>query len=111
MKKVLLGLGIVATVFVVCVALISGSGDNDEGKTVEEISTQITLAKYNQIKTGMSYEQVVEIIGFDGVEQSRNQIMDITTVMYDWRNDNRISGMNAIFQNKKLTQKSQFALK
>ena len=77
----------------------------------------VTLDNYLQIRNDMSYSQVVRIIGTDGVENSRNKIegipgvMDpIVSIMYTWTNGNG-SGMNAIFQNDKLFQKSQFALK
>jgi len=77
----------------------------------------VTLDNYLEIRNDMSYSQVVRIIGTDGVENSQNRIegipgvMDpIVTIMYSWTNGNG-SGMNAIFQNDKLFQKSQFALK
>lgn len=77
----------------------------------------VTFAHYSQIQNGMSYEQVVNIIGMPGEELSQNRmeaipgVMDaITTVMYQWMNGNG-SNMNAMFQNNKLIQKAQFGLK
>lgn len=77
----------------------------------------VTFAQYSQIQTGMSYEQVVSIIGKQGEEISQNKIdaipgvmNSITTVMYQWVNGNG-SNMNAIFQNNRLLQKAQFGLK
>ncbi|MBW7866674.1 MAG: hypothetical protein H3C30_19955 [Candidatus Hydrogenedentes bacterium] len=65
----------------------------------------------------MTYAQVVQIIGHEGEEVSRNKIAgvpgvipDIETVMYQWFNKNA-SGMNAMFQNNALMQKAQFGLK
>ena len=111
MKKVLIAVGVLAIVFIVCVGVLMQSGmDRIDTQSDTRQEETVTKAEYDAVKTGMSYSQVSAIIGFDGEEQSRNQIMDITTVMYDWRNDD-LSGMNAIFQNDKLTQKSQFMLK
>lgn len=77
---------------------------------------RVTFTKYQKIENGMSYHQVIEIIGAQGQESSRNHmdgvpgVVDaIETVMYQWINPNG-SNMNAIFQNDKLMQKAQFGL-
>jgi hypothetical protein len=55
----------------------------------------------------------VKIIGKEGEELSRKEIGGITTVIYQWKNENLeyLGAANAIFQNNKLIQKSQFNLK
>jgi len=77
----------------------------------------VTMSEYNQIEYGMSYAQVVEIIGDPGEELSSNQMPgirgytpSITTVMYMWKNGGG-ANMNAMFQNDKLVQKAQFGLR
>jgi hypothetical protein len=70
----------------------------------------ITLAKFGQVQQGMTYEQVKAILGKDGTMDSENNIAGIYNAMYSWRNSD-YSGMNAMFQNGKLFQKSQIALK
>lgn len=85
--------------------------------TLPSIGTQsITMAKYLQLKNGMSYNEVTRILGKPGEEMSRNKmdgvagVMDsVETIMYQWINGNG-SNMNAMFQNDKLVQKSQFGL-
>src|SRR5688572_22097242 len=74
---------------------------------------KMTMAKYEALQTGMSYAQVVKIIGKEGEELSRNDIAGITTVMYQWQNKSLadLGGANAMFQNDKLIQKTQFNLK
>ena len=76
----------------------------------------VTFAEYQNVRTGMTYQRTVEIIGFSGTEMSRNYLEGVsgvmestTTIMYSWVNDNG-SNMNAIFQNNKLVQKAQFGL-
>ncbi|MBT9547981.1 MAG: DUF3862 domain-containing protein [Candidatus Sericytochromatia bacterium] len=73
--------------------------------------SQVTMANYNRLKTGMSYEQVVAILGKAGTELSSNDIAGYQTVMYQWEGDSFASNMNAMFQNGKLMQKAQFGLK
>ena len=111
MKLILITL--VAVVVGMMVACEGGSSSGLFGSG-EQI---VTLDNYMQIRNDMSYSHVVRIIGTHGVENSRNRIegipgvMDpIVSIMYTWTNGNG-SGMNAIFQNDKLFQKSQFALK
>jgi len=77
----------------------------------------VTLEKYHKIATGMSYSQVVEIIGAPGTEMSRNEMPaipgampGILTVMFMWQNSDG-SNMNAMFQNNKLISKAQFGLR
>ena len=69
----------------------------------------VTRADYESVRTGMSYEQVLSIVGTPGVELSRSDIAGYTTVMYSWKNSNG-SNMNAMFQNGRLVNKAQFGL-
>lgn len=71
----------------------------------------ITMAAYNQLKSGMSYEQAVDVLGRQGVEVSSSDVAGYRTVMYIWTNDGTIGNMNAMFQNGKLVQKAQFGLR
>ena len=94
------------------------SSKPEAGFKMPSIGKQIvTFDEYQRIENGMSYKQVVGIIGAEGEEMSRNKIdgvpgvmESIETVMYQWVNSNG-SNMNAIFQNDKLKQKAQFGLK
>lgn len=88
------------------------------GLKMPSIGKQIvTYEKYNRIQNGMSYQDVVRIIGAQGEEMSRNHIdgvpgvmESIDTIMYQWVNGNG-SNMNAMFQNNQLMQKAQFGLR
>lgn len=69
----------------------------------------VTLGEYNQIREGMSYEDVRRIIGASGEELSRSNIAGYITVMYSWANSDG-SNMNAMFQNNRLISKAQLGL-
>lgn len=94
------------------------SSKPEAGFKMPSIGKQIvTFDAYQRIQNGMSYSQVVAIIGAEGEEMSRNKMdgvpgvmASIETVMYQWVNSNG-SNMNAMFQNNKLIQKAQFGLK
>jgi len=73
-------------------------------------STEITLAKYNRLTDGMSYSQVVAILGKNGVQIGSNNIAGFKTVMYQW-DDGYLGNMNVTLQNDKLVSKAQFGLK
>lgn len=70
----------------------------------------ITMAKFNQLETGMSYAEVVEILGEEGTELSRTDMMGIVTVMYSWDGKSFASNMNAMFQNDEMVSKAQLGL-
>lgn len=70
----------------------------------------VTKAEYDQIREGMTYEQVRAIISAPGEELSRTDIGGYTSVMYSWSNSNG-SNMNAMFQKNALVSKAQFGLR
>ena len=69
----------------------------------------LTRDKYDQITDGMSYQQVVEIIGREGNELSSAGDGEYKAVTYEWQN---FSGSNAIieFQGDKVMAKAQNGL-
>ena len=94
----------------------SVSGDNNS-KTTEnsevsilENDEYITLDEFNQIETGMTYEQVVEIIGSEGTVMSEASVGDITTTMYYWYADNGIANANVTISDGKVFAKAQVGL-
>ena len=68
-----------------------------------------TRSKYDRVGDGMSYAEVVAIIGEQGEELSRSDAGGLTTVMYAWGNANG-SNMTAMFQGDRLVNKAQFGL-
>ena len=77
----------------------------------------VTFDEYRRLESGMSYRQVVAIIGAEGQEIARSKIDGIPgvmaateTIMYQWVNSDG-GNMNAMFQNDRLMQKAQFGLR
>jgi hypothetical protein len=81
------------------------------GEATSEVSEPgLTMAGYNRIENGMTFEQVTAIIGQPSQEMSRNEMAGTETVMYMWEGSLG-ANMNAMFQNGKLVQKAQFGLR
>lgn len=70
----------------------------------------VTMTDFEQLQTGMTYAQAVQIIGVYGEEMSRSDIAGYRTVMYAWSNGDG-SNMNAMFQNNSLINKAQIGLR
>ena len=90
------------------VTLVNGVVTGKAQLGLSENKYDITLEKYNQVKEGMSYEEVKAILG-EGVITSESKILDITSTMYTYAKKN---GSNATFtfSGGKLQAKAQFGL-
>jgi hypothetical protein len=69
----------------------------------------VTAAEYRRIQEGMSYSDVVRVIGSHGQELSSSEVAGYITIMYSWENPDG-SNMNAMSQNGELVTKAQFGL-
>jgi hypothetical protein len=71
----------------------------------------ISAAEFSAIQTGMTRAEVAAIIGSAGEVISENEIAGTRTVMVQWDGESGFgANANAMFQNDKLIQKSQFGL-
>lgn len=86
---------------------------NSEGSTMAK-DTKITLEEFNQVETGMTYEQVVEIIGTEGTVMSESDITgdgQYKTTIYSWEGEGSLgANANITFQAGKVVSKAQFGL-
>lgn len=75
-------------------------------------SLYITMDEYNQIQTGMTYDEVVAIVGSPGEVVSTSTVGGYTVTMVSWHGD-AYSGANAnvTFSNGDVTAKAQVGLK
>jgi hypothetical protein len=99
---------------------ISQDPINNEKETItsekESNDPGISKAEFDQIKSGMTYQQVVEIIGSEGEVLSESGTpggtsLDIHTVMYMWEGESGLgANANMMFQGNKLQNKAQFGL-
>jgi outer membrane protein assembly factor BamE (lipoprotein component of BamABCDE complex) len=96
--------------FFILLNLISGCSNDDEVKKEAEKSDSklITLQQFNQVKKGMTYEEVTEITGVEGKPMTEKEDK---TAMYAWDGVAPDSFMALTFKNGKLTQKVQNGLK
>ncbi|MDR0326533.1 MAG: DUF3862 domain-containing protein [Oscillospiraceae bacterium] len=83
----------------------------DETPAVEPTSDKITLEKFNALESGMSYNQVVEIIGETGTLLSETTLFGTTSKMYSWDGKGIFGGTATVmFENDRLFSKSQIGL-
>lgn len=71
---------------------------------------KMTLEKFNKIQTGMTYKQVVEIIGSDGTLSTESSYGNQSMQIYYWYASNGISNATISFTNGKVSAKSQIGL-
>ena len=71
----------------------------------------ITLAEYNSIKNGMTYDEVVKLIGSEGTSISESSVGNVSITIISWYG-NGFNGSNAnvTFTNNKVTGKAQIGL-
>jgi TM2 domain-containing membrane protein YozV len=85
-------------------------------RPVEPANTQksdckVGLDQYQNLKTGMSYSQVIAILGCEGTELSRLEMAGIETMMVMWKGNSFAANMNVMLQNDALVSKAQFGLR
>ena len=108
---------ILILVVIGAIAGASGNGNKSTNSTqtsttVEQKQEKLNLEKFNKIETGMTYQQVVDIIGEEGTVLSESEIANIKTIIYSWNEEGSIgANANITFQNGKVTAKAQFGLK
>ncbi len=90
-------------------AASSASASSEAASDKAEAAT-ITKAEFDQIKTGMTYAQVVKIVGGEGSLLSESEVGGIKTAMYMWYGEDGISNANIMVQNNKLVSKTQIGL-
>lgn len=72
-------------------------------------SGTIDAKKFKQIKEGMTYKQVVKIIGSEGEQQSTSSYGGITASSYQWTSDDWGTAV-VMFENKKVVSKAQYGV-
>ncbi|RJS60154.1 DUF3862 domain-containing protein [Bacillus sp. PK3_68] len=75
-------------------------------------TTKLTKEKFEQIKDGMSYDEVVKIVGSEGtlLSETGDSGTEFHTQMYEFETDGFLSSANMTFQGGKLINKAQMGL-
>lgn len=133
MKKILKW-GIICFICLVIIGAMIGGGDDksttdtndqsvettsenaDSANVKEENTNKPTISKveFDTIQNGMTYEEVVSIIGSDGevLSEAGEAGTDLHTVMYSYEGEGDLgANANFTFQGGKLQAKAQFGLK
>ncbi|MBI5232536.1 MAG: DUF3862 domain-containing protein [Coriobacteriales bacterium] len=69
-----------------------------------------TVEKYDKIENGMSYDEVVEIMGSKGEELSSSEFGGVKVAVFLWYGSDRTSNMMITFQDDKVMSKAQYGL-
>lgn len=85
------------------------AGD-DFSEKAAEADAPCTYDEYLSISTGMSYNEVVDIIGSDGTELSSVSISGNTSSVYQWEGSKKYSNVVVEFSNGKVISKAQSGL-
>ncbi len=91
------------------------SSSLNDADQISESSTEnrskMTYSEYMEIKTGMTYDEVTEIVGSYGTELSRTDIAGYVTVMVGWEGEGTVGATaNVTFQNGTVIAKAQMGL-
>ena len=73
-------------------------------------SVTVTMDQYNQVQTGMTYDQVKEIMGGDGAVASESTIANNHSVGYTWSGSSTVSRCTITFTNDAVSSKNQYGL-
>lgn len=108
MKKIakLLVIGVLALTVTGCGSVEVEINGNDKN----ESKGGITLDEYNKITTGMSYDDVKEIVGDKCSKSSSAELAGMTQEIYTCDGESSDSTVMLTFQNDSLTLKTQVGL-
>lgn len=93
-----------------CKVNFNTSNTNSSSQSSTTNSTLITKEKYDQIQTGMSYDQVVQLIGSNGQNISESEINGTHYSTYSWTAEDGVSSANISFRDNVVISKSQMDL-
>lgn len=107
---------LIVLVIIIGIAIAMG-GETDTNTTNSNSSSTVqeekgmTMEKFNKIKTGMTYKEVVKIAGEEGTLSTESSYGSQSMKIYYWYASNGISNATVSFTNGKVSGKSQIGLK
>jgi hypothetical protein len=90
--------------------LTSKNQSNVRSTSAQASAADLTMAKYDQLQTGLSYAEAVKIIGSEGSQTSSSSSGSFKTTTYRWEGDKN-ARIYVIFKDDKIQSKSQSNLK
>jgi len=90
--------------------MTSKSQTGIKSKSSSKGGADITMAKYEKIKNGMSVSEVEDIVGSKGEETSSSSIGSSSYKSYRWKGE-KFSFISVRFKDDKVNSKSQYGLK
>ena len=116
-------------IIIIVIAVIGGAGANGQKdntttssqnvisdettiseNTQENKDVKVTLEQYNQVKDGMSYDEVVSIFGGKENSSSESEIAGIKSEVKTWSGNGTFSVVSIGFTDGKVSSKSQTGL-
>lgn len=91
-----------------------GFGKHDtvaETTITQTLKNEITLEQYNKIQSGMTEEEMFNILGSKGTIGSETEFSNIKTVIYEYEGKNSTGIATFTVQNGKVAIKTQYGLK
>ncbi len=88
----------------------AGNAASKPSTTTASKSAGLTLDKYNQIKNGMSYQEVVSVVGSEGTEVMSSGEGKYKVTSYQWKGEN-FEFLTIVLMGDKVTSKTQANLK
>ncbi|SHH37497.1 DUF3862 domain-containing protein [Desulforamulus hydrothermalis] len=105
----------IATILLLVIMIVNPGNDTvTSSNTPSANKPTISKEEFDQLKSGMSYEEATAIIGGPGVviSESGNPGDQLHTVMYQYEGEGDLgANANLLFQGNKLQNKAQFGLK
>lgn len=107
-------------IFVIVLAVFVLYANNEFSKLSQEVSRdvdeyrndKITLSEFNQIKNGMSYDDVKSIVGSPGEVSAESGSDEYHIVIITWYGNGTVgANANVTFTNDEVTAKAQVGLK
>lgn len=93
---------------------VAAETEETPAEEVDEDAGKMTKDKFDQIKNGMTYEEVVAIVGGEGnlLSEVGAEGEELYTVMYEWEGASFASNANVTFQGSPavVEMKAQFGL-
>ena len=88
----------------------SGNAETTESTNSADISTGINEEKFDSIQNGMTYDEVIEIIGSEGTSVSESEVAGIKTAIYQWDSSDGWGSATVTFQDGKVINKAQMGV-